>query len=71
MTPYAIKLQSALIDTGKDVENRRHMPTPTLPEMEVLYDKFLQAIDKDDMMGKIKAARELTAALVKWQVEKF
>lgn len=66
---YTQKLQSTLIDTGKSVEKLRDYTPPTIPEIEVLYDKFLQAVDKDDMREMTEASKELITALVKWRVE--
>jgi hypothetical protein len=71
MTPYTRKLETALIDTGKAVERSQAEMTPILSELDILYDSFRQALVGDDMMKQIKAAKALTAAILKWQIEKL
>ena len=68
---YTQKLQHLLIDIGNAVEKMQEQPTLTIPEIEILYDKFLQAVDKDDTAAIGKALKELIAALAKWRVEKL
>jgi hypothetical protein len=69
MTPYAHKLQYALIEAGKAVEAKQRLPTPTVPELQLLYEEYLVAVSSGDLRKQAKAVQELTAALVKWQVE--
>jgi len=71
MTSYTHKLESALIDTGKAVERSKAEMTPILSELEDLFIDFQMAVKSDDMMKQIKAAKALTAAIVKWQIEKL
>lgn len=68
---YTHKLHSTLIDTGKAVDKMQGEKTPNIREIGVLYKKFLQAVADDDMKGMTQASKELTAALVKWRVEKL
>lgn len=70
MTPeYKRKLQSALITTGKQVIAKINDRVPTVLQLEVLFDKLLQAIDKEDMKGQGQASKELMANLLKYQIE--
>jgi hypothetical protein len=66
---YNRKLQSALIETGKLVAAKEGQPAPSVSELEVLFDKLLVAIDSENMKDQVKASKELTASLVKWQIE--
>jgi hypothetical protein len=68
---YNKKIESALIATGKLVAAKEGQPAPSVPELEVLFDKLLQAIDKEDMKGQVRASKELIASLIKWQIEKL
>jgi hypothetical protein len=68
---YNRKLESALIATGKLVAAKEGQPAPSVSELERLFDKLLQAIDNENMKDQAKASRELTASLIKWQVEKL
>lgn len=63
------KLQQALLDIGHQVEKD---PTiPTVFDIEILFDKFLQAVDTGDMIAQRKAANELCAAVVRWEINKL
>lgn len=66
---YSNKLQHDLIQIGKAVEKAQHERTPTIIQIEMLYDQFLQAVDKDDMKAMVEASKEFVATLVKWRVE--
>jgi hypothetical protein len=68
MTIDARKLQSALIETGKDVEGNINKGTPSISELKVLFDKFSAS---SDTAALAKTVAELIAGLVKWQVEKM
>lgn len=70
-TTYTHKLQQALIATGKSVERSQEGRTPILPELDVLYKNFRKAVDGDDLMSQVKAVDKLTAALIKWKIEKL
>jgi hypothetical protein len=64
-----IKLQDALLDIAREVEK---MPkAPAIFEIEVLSAEFLHAAYRDDLTKQTRTAKALTAALVKWQVEKL
>jgi hypothetical protein len=69
MTPYQSKLKDLIIATGKAAEKAQRLPTPTMPVLKILYDKYLAAVESGDMSKQLKTSRALTAALVKWQVE--
>jgi hypothetical protein len=66
MTPYQLKLQTFLIETGKETNNI----TPSLTEMETTFAKFKTAINKDDIPGQVKYGRLLAAMVAKWVVER-
>jgi len=68
-TPYTHKLQQALINAGKSVERSQEEMTPILPELDVMYNNFREAVDGDDLMSQVKAVDKLTAALIKWKIE--
>jgi hypothetical protein len=66
MTPYQLKLQTFLIEIGKQSENI----TPSLTEMETTFAKLKAAIEKDDVRGQVKYGRLLAAMVSKWCVER-
>lgn len=68
---YNRKLQSTLIETGKLVAAKEGQPAPSVPELEVLFDKLLQAVDGENMKDQARASQELIASLTKWQIEKL
>lgn len=72
MNPYYNrKLQQCLIDTGKKVERQIVDKTPSIPDIEILFDKLLQAVETGDMKSQSVTSGELIAGLVKWRVEKL
>jgi hypothetical protein len=66
MTPYQLKLQTFLIEIGKQSEKI----TPTLTDMESTFAKLKTAIEKDDIPGQVKYGRLLAAMVSKWCVER-
>jgi hypothetical protein len=66
VTPYQLKLQTFLIEVGKQSENI----TPSLADMETIFAKFKTAIEKEDIKGQVKYGRELAAMVSKWVVER-
>jgi hypothetical protein len=66
VTPYQLKLQTFLIEIGKQSENT----TPSLTEMQTTFDKFKTAIERDDLVGQRKYGRMLAAMVSKWVVER-
>lgn len=68
---YASKLQDALIGAGKIVESRIPEMAPSIPQIELLYDQFLLAVDKDDLPWQKETSTRLIAALLKFQSEKL
>lgn len=61
------KLHSLLIDIGHRSEE---IKTPFIIDINELYDKFLVAVDDDDLTAQRKAVIELCGSLIKWAVEK-
>jgi len=68
---YTSKLQDALISAGKIVESRIPEMAPSIPQIELLYDQFLLAVDKGDLPWQKEASTRLIAALLKYQIEKL
>lgn len=63
------KLQQALLGIGHQVE--RNPTIPTVSDIEILFDKFLQAVDTGDMIAQRKAVNELCAGVVRWEINKL
>jgi hypothetical protein len=66
VTPYQLKLQTFLIEIGKQSENI----TPSLAEMETTFARLKTAIEKEDIPGQVKYGRILAAMVSKWVVER-
>ena len=66
MTPYQLKLQTFLIEIGKQSETI----SPSVAEMETTFAKFKTAIEKDDLPGQVKYGRALAVMVSKWVVER-
>jgi hypothetical protein len=66
VTPYQLKLQTFLIEIGKQSENI----TPSLADMESTFARLKTAIEKEDIKGQVKYGRILAAMVSKWVVER-
>lgn len=62
-----IKLQTVLIEQGKEVEAMKH--SPTLAEMEDRFEQFKIAIQSNDMRRQRIYGRQLTAMVTKYIIE--
>jgi len=63
------KLQSALIETGKEAEAMKEVPR--LSEMDTELANFKSAVYLDDLIGQRRHGRKLTAMLTKFMIEKL
>ena len=63
------KLQSALIETGKEVEAIKE--TPYLIDMDDKFELLKTAIMSDDMRMMRKYGREMSAMVIKFMVERL
>ncbi len=61
------KLQSALIEIGHQVEKDKR--APGIPQLRALADSFFIALELGNETQQRKAANELIAGVVKWEVE--
>jgi len=68
---YTSKLQDALINAGKIVEAKIKESTPEAIYIELLFERFLKAIDKNDLKAQTETSTRLIAALLKFQIEKL
>lgn len=68
MNKQQSKLQTALIETGKEVEA---LNMPGMPELEAEFNLFKAAEQKGDMKGMRKHGRRLAALVVKVMVERL
>ena len=66
VTPDQLKLQTALIEIGKEANTI----TPTQPDIDHCHSKLQEAISKGDLRGQRKYGRMLAAMVVKWMVER-
>jgi hypothetical protein len=66
VTPYQLKLQTALIEIGKEANKI----TPTDSDIDHCHTKLQEAITKGDIRGQRKYGRMLAAMVVKWMVER-
>lgn len=64
---YNRKLQSALIEIGHQVE--KDTAAPGVPQLRALADSFFIALELGNEIQQRKAANELIAGVVKWEVE--
>jgi hypothetical protein len=69
MNHYSRKLQSALIDTGKEVE--AIAKTPTLAELEGNFERLKIAIQTNDMRKMRSYGRHMAAMIIKMMIEKL
>jgi hypothetical protein len=63
------KLQSALIETGKEVEAMKE--TPEITEIETAFYQLETANYNNDMKQMRKACRRLAALATKFMIEKL
>jgi hypothetical protein len=69
MTKQKRKLQTALIETGKEVEGMKQIPS--LAEMEDRFERFKIAIQNDDMKKMRLFGRQLSSMVTKFMIEKL
>ena len=69
MTKDQRKLQSALIETGREVESMKD--TPDISDLEATFKALKLAADQNDMVGMRRYGRQLAARVVKWMVERL
>lgn len=67
---YNRKLQQALIDTGKKVEQKKNEETQNLNELKFLFDALSVSIEIGNMRAQSVTSSELIAAIMKWRLEK-
>lgn len=63
------KLQSALIEIGHQVE--KDTTAPGVPQLRALADSFFIALELGNEIQQCKAANELIAGVVRWEIEKL
>lgn len=69
MTKQKIKLQTALIEQGKEVESMD--ATPDAEAMQISLDCLKTAMQLKDMRGMRVYARKLAAQSTKFQIDKL
>lgn len=69
MTEQKIKLQTALIEQGKEVEAMDI--TPSIEHLEVTYNNLKFAMQQNDMADMRLFGRRLTAQVTKFMVDKL
>jgi hypothetical protein len=63
------KLQSALIETGKEVEGMKQVPS--LAEMEDRFERFKIAIQTEDLKKQRLYGQQMAAVITKYLIEKL
>jgi hypothetical protein len=63
------KLQSALIETGKEVEGIKG--TPSITDMDDKFEQFKIAAIHNDMRKMRKYGRQMAAMVIKFMIEKL
>lgn len=66
VTPDQLKLQTALIEIGKEANKI----TPTPSDIDHCHAKLQETITKGDMKSQRKYGRMLAAMVVRWMVER-
>lgn len=69
MTKKKIKIQTALIEQGKEVEEME--ATPDTAEMQLSLDGLKTAVQLKDMKGMRVYARKLAAQSTKFMIDKL
>jgi hypothetical protein len=69
MNNYSRKLQSALIETGKEVE--AIAKAPALPELEDNFERLRIAIQSNDVRKMRSYGRHMAAMIIKMMIEKL
>ena len=63
MSKHRRKLQSLLLDIAKAEQ------PATIPEIGASFDKFLDAVEKEDLVSQKKAIVELCGRLAGWAIK--